>query len=157
MTDEAALRPLDRLAGRWVTEVTHPALPGIVVHGTVMIEWLEGRQFLILRSRNDHPDFPDAVSIIGFTGADRVGAHDDESAPKASRLCMHYFDSRGVFRVYEANIDADTWRLWRDAPGFSQRFEGRFADGGDTVVGLWRLCEDDANWKDDLRITYRRQ
>src|SRR5438132_10394219 len=78
-TTEPALQPLNPLVGSWVTEATPPAIPGVVVHGTASIEWLEGRHFLILRSRNDHPDFPDAISILGFTDADRVGAHTDES------------------------------------------------------------------------------
>lgn len=70
---------------------------------------------------------------------------------------MHYFDSRGVFRVYESSVDAKAWRLWRDAPGFSQRFAGTFADDGDTIVGRWELSRDDAHWDDDLQIVYRRQ
>jgi hypothetical protein len=69
---------------------------------------------------------------------------------------MHYFDSRGIFRVYELNVDAEAWRLWRNAPGFSQRFTGSFADSGDTIAGRWQLCEDDVNWNDDLQIVYRR-
>jgi hypothetical protein len=156
-TTEPALQPLKRLVGSWIREATHPALPGVIVHGTVAIDWLEGQRFLILRSRNDHPDFPDAISIIGFTDADRVGAHADESAASGgSRLCMHYFDSRGIFRVYEVNVDDEAWRLSRDAHGFSQRFTGSFADSGDTIVG-WQLCRDDAHWDDDLQIIYRRQ
>jgi hypothetical protein len=155
-TTESALQPLNRLVGRWSTEATHPALPGVVVQGTVSIEWLEGERFLILRSRNDHPDFPDAISILGFTDVDRVGPDaDDPTASNRSRLCMHYFDSRGVFRVYEASVD--TQALWRDAPGFSQRFAGSFADSGDTIVGRWQLSRDDSHWDDDLHIVYRRQ
>jgi hypothetical protein len=157
-TTEPALQPLNRLAGSWVTEATHRAVPNVVVHGTASIEWLEGQRFLILRSRNDHPDFPDAVSIIGFTDADRIGVHTDESAAgSGSRLCMQYFDSRGVFRVYEVNVDVEAWRIRRDAAGFSQRFAGSFADNGDTIVGRWQLCRDDAHWEDDPQIIYRRQ
>lgn len=37
-----------------------------------------------------------------------------------SQLCMHYFDSRGVFRVYDVAVDDEGWRLWRDSPGFSR-------------------------------------
>jgi len=70
---------------------------------------------------------------------------------------MHYFDSRGVFRVYDASIDDESWRFWRAAPGFSQRFTGTFADGGDTVVGRSQVCQDDVHWADDLQITYRRR
>jgi hypothetical protein len=72
-TTEAALQPLNRLVGSWSTEATHPARPGVVVHGTASIELLETQHFLIVRSRNDHPDFPDAISILGFTDVDRVG------------------------------------------------------------------------------------
>ena len=69
---------------------------------------------------------------------------------------MHYFDSRGVFRVYEVAVDDETWRLWRDTPGFSQRFTGTFADDGDTIAGRWQLSRDDIHWDEDLEITYRR-
>jgi hypothetical protein len=55
------------------------------------------------------------------------------------------------------DTDAEAWRIWRDAPGFSQRFTGSFADNGDTIVGRWQLCRDDARWDDDLQIVYRRQ
>ena len=63
---------------------------------------------------------------------------------------------RGGRRVYAASIDDGAWRIWRDSPGFSQRFVGTFADEGDTVAGVWQLCTDDKTWQDDLKITYRR-
>ena len=157
MTSDPALRPLAHLVGTWTTEATHPAVPGVVVHGTAIIEWLEGERFLILRSRTDHAAFPDAVSIIGFTEFDRIDHPTlDPAIADKPRLRMHYFDSRGVFRVYEVRIDDESWELWRDAPGFSQRFTGRFADGGDTIVGRWQLSRDALHWVDDLEITYRR-
>src|SRR5262249_34827667 len=106
-----------------------------------------------------HPDFPDALSIIGVTERDRIdnAPGTDPAAAGKPQLRMHYFDSRGVFRVYEVNIDDESWRLWRDAPGFSQRFTGTFADGGDTIVGRWQLRRDNLHWDDDLQITYRRR
>lgn len=153
---QAALGPLHRLVGQWTTEATHPAMPGVVVHGTVSIEWLEGEQFLIHRSRCEHADFPDSISIIGFTGQDRAtGDTEKKRAAASSPLSMHYFDSRGVFRVYDVVIDDATWRISRDAPGFSQRFTGTVADGGNTILGRWQLRED-TQWNDDLEITYRR-
>lgn len=69
---------------------------------------------------------------------------------------MHYFDSRGVHRIYEASISDDSWKLWRDAPDFSQRFTGTFQDDGNTIVGVGQLSRDGATWDDDLQITYRR-
>lgn len=154
---ELTLQPLDRLVGRWSSESTHPSLPDVVVPGTLTAEWLEGRRFLILRTRNEHPDFPDAISIIGFSDKDRAGELPAAVTEQPTELSMHYFDSRGVCRVYGALIDADTWRLWRHAPELSQTFVGEFADDGDTVLGLWRMCRDGANWSDDLRVVYRRQ
>jgi hypothetical protein len=155
---EPRLEPLNRLVGRWTTESTHPMVPGIVVHGTATIEWLEGERFLMQRAHMDHPDFPNSTAIIGFTDRDRVDHATGGAAPAGERpLSMHYYDSRGVFRAMQASIDDESWRIWRNDPGFSQRFTGTFADGGDTIVGRWQLCEDDVHWNDDLQITYRRR
>jgi hypothetical protein len=159
MTTEPALQRLNRLVGNWTTEATHPASPGLVVHGTADMTWLEGERFLIHRARTDHPQFPDSISIVGIMDRDRA-----EDAPTTGsklaaepRLCMHYFDSRGVFRVYDMGIEDGVWRIWRNAPGFFQRFTGTFARDGDTIDGRWELREDDLNWKSDLEITYRRR
>ena len=148
------LEPLHHLVGTWTTEATHPALPHVVVRGTAVVEWLEGERFLIHRASNEHPDFPDSISIIGFTDHDRVG--NAAASSSEQKLTMHYYDSRGVFRIYDAAMDDVSWRLERLASGFAQRFVGTFADGFRTIVGVWQLCEDDVDWNDDLRITYRR-
>jgi hypothetical protein len=142
MTDHISEPPehLARLVGSWTTEATHVLMPGVVVHGAAEFEWLEGERFMIHRARNEHPDFPDSISIIGDTDG----------------LRMHYFDSRGVHRIYETRVTENAWEMSRDAPQFSQRFEGKFENGGGTIVGLWKLSEDDATFKDDLHITYRR-
>ena len=95
MTSDPSRSGLHRLVGTWPTEATHPALPGVVVHGTVTAEWLEGERFLIHRGRTDHADFPDAISILGFTDQDRVddGAHTVSAPGTTAKLTMHYFDS----------------------------------------------------------------
>ena len=101
MKPDSRSDPLGRLVGTWTTEATHPAMPGVVVHGTAVIEWLEGERFLTHRARTDHPDFPASLSVIGHMGHDRVGGADGAVTADAdeSQLRMHYFDSRGVFRV----------------------------------------------------------
>jgi hypothetical protein len=130
-----------RLVGRWATEATHPAFPGTVVSGQATFEWLEDQRFLIQRSHYDHPEIPDAIALIGIIDG---------------KLSMHYFDPRGVHRVFAVDITADTWRFWNDAPGFSQRFAGTFTHGGLTITGQSQLSRDGTNWEDDLAITYRR-
>jgi hypothetical protein len=140
-TPNPKLAPFDALVGEWTTEATHPAYPSTVVRGHAAFEWLEGEQFLIQRSRADHPDFPDSIAIIGAS---------------TEGLSMYYFDSRGVHRVYEVSLSEGVLRFWRDAPGFSQRFTGTFDDDGNTISGLAELSRDGSSWNDDLEITYRR-
>jgi hypothetical protein len=130
-----------RLAGTWATEATHPALPGTVVTGQATFEWLEGQRLLIWRSHYDHPEIPDAIAVTAIIDG---------------KPSMHYFDPRGVHRVFAASITAGTWRFWNDAPGFSQRFTGVLSDGGDTITGQGQLSRDGSSWEDDLSITYRR-
>lgn len=154
--------PLRRLVGTWTTEATHPALPGVVVHGTAVIEWLEGERFLLVRARTDHPGVPDSLAVVGRMDHDRAGGAGDASGAAADRagaapLRMQYFDSRGVFRVYEVSVSDAEWRWWRHAPGFSQRFTGAISADGNTIEGRSELCEDDVHWADDLRVTYRRR
>ena len=112
-----------------------------MVRGRSTFEWLEGKRFLIQRSVTDHPEFPDAMAVFGVT---------------AEQLSMHYFDSRGVYRVYAVSLSEGIWRFARDAPGFSQRFTGTFSDDGNTITGLSTLSHDGSTWEDDLAITYRR-
>ena len=138
------LHDLDRLIGDWTLEATHPAFPDLVVPGRSSFEWVDGERFMVQRSTADHPDFPNSISVIGAM------SDDDE------RLSLHYYDSRGVHRVYSLEMSEDVMRIARDHPGFSQRFEGRLTDGGDTLAGTWQLSRDDETWDDDLEITYRR-
>jgi hypothetical protein len=151
---EPSLQGLNALVGEWDTEATHPMLPATVVHGHSLFEWLEGEKFLIVRARLDHPDFPDSISIIGNTGIDRVGESGGEA--RTDGLRMHYYDSRGVHRIYEVSVSEKAWEFSRDAPGFSQRFTGTFEEEGNRISGLSKLSLDDATWEDDLQITYRR-
>ena len=69
-------------------------------------------------------------------------------------LAQHYFDSRGVARVYAMTITDEAWTLVREHPGFSQRFFGTFSDDGRTIEGRWEKRLDDANWELDFPMTY---
>src|SRR5947208_16904963 len=67
-----------------------------------------------------------------------------------------YSDDRGVCRVYEMSIGDGEWRLWREGEPFSQRFIGRFEDGGDTIVGRGEMAEDGTNYSTDFDLIDRR-
>jgi hypothetical protein len=138
---DPALAPFDSLIGTWATEATHPMFDG-VVPGSVTFEWLEGGHFVVQRSHNEHELFPDAISVIG--------------APESGEgLVMEYFDSRGVRRTYGVSLDDGVLRIWRDDPTFAQRFSATPARDG--FEGLWQVAETPGDWRDDLRVTYRRR
>ena len=137
-----ALTPLSVLVGEWDTVGTHPFLPD-TLHGHTSIEWLEGGAFLAMHSEVNEPGVPSAIAIFG-------------SDDVLETYFMLYFDERGVSRKYEMTLSDHIWKLWRNAPHFSQRFTGTFADNGDTIVGVWELSEDDSTWKRDLELTYSR-
>ena len=143
MSVESGLEEWQRFIGSWETEGAHPMLPGEAIRGTSTFEWLDGRRFVIWRSQYEHPKIPDAITLIGVTDG---------------QLSMHYFDERGVYRVYAASLDQGTWRYWRDAPApdLSQRFSGTFSDGGNTITGRGELSKDGSTWEDDLALDYRR-
>src|SRR5438067_7713486 len=140
-----------RLVGRWITEATHPGLPGAVIRGSSEIEWLAGRRFLIYRSSYDHPDIPDSISIVGDTDG----------------LQMHYFDSRGVHRTLALTVTKTGWEVLmdRNAPAgsfaspdapFSQRMTYTFDDEDRVMSGKGELSYDDLTWQADRQITYLR-
>ena len=135
------LESFEALIGTWETAATHPEFDG-VVRGSTTFEWLEGRRFLIQRSRNDHELFPDAISVIG--------------APEHGEgLVMEYFDSRGVRRTYRISLDESMLRIWRDDTAFAQRFSAQLDDSA--FDGLWQLARTPGDWQDDLAVTYRRR
>ena len=112
-------------------------------HAETSFEWLEGAQFLIQRWRVDHPAAPDGIAIIG-------AGETDES------YRQHYFDSRGVARVYEMTLADGVWKLWRVAPDFSQRFTGIFNPAADMISGTWEGSRDGSTWEHDFDLTYTR-
>jgi hypothetical protein len=140
----SALERLDALVGEWVTEAGPPGGPQWPGEGRLSFQWLEGRTFLIERWNVDLPEAPDGIAIIG--------AGDE---PETFR--QHYFDSRGVHRIYEMTLEDGVWKLWRDSPDpFPQRFTGTFSDDGQTITGRWEKAEDGSIWTTDFDLKHRR-
>jgi hypothetical protein len=137
---DPALDPFDAVVGTWNTEATHPLFDE-VVPGRTAIEWLEGGRFLVLRSHNDHDMFPDAIWVIG--------------APESGGgLAAEYFDSRGLRRTYGASLEGGVLRFWREGVEFDQRFSATL--GRDEFEGHWQMAETRGDWREDLKVTYRR-
>ena len=141
-----ALEQLGAFVGEWTTEITsmsfHPD-PSAVVQGHTSFQWSEGEAFLLQRSEVPNTEFPRSIAIIGPDDA-------------AGTYSMLYFDSRGVSRIYRMTFSGGIWTLWRDFPGFSQRFNGSFSDDHNTITAYWEKSSDGSNWERDFDITYKR-
>jgi hypothetical protein len=131
-----ALENLGRLVGKWQVELAFPSDPSNKIHVQVAFDWLEDGAFVI-----EH--FSTSTWIIG----------PDDSNDTYSVL---YHDDRGVSRIYLMNLDNATWKLWRNSPGFSQRFEGKFSADSDTITARWEKSFDGSTWEHDFDLTYQR-
>jgi hypothetical protein len=133
------------LVGEWVMEISHPSYPAHPIPGRATFEWLGGDHFLVQRWNVDHPDFPDGIAVIGID-------------PSTGACLQHYFDSRGVARIYGMDLENGVWTLWRDAsaPDFSQRFTGTFNDAGDVITAFWEIAHDHATYERDFDLTFRK-
>lgn len=138
-----ALDQLAVLVGEWKTTGTHPMVPGVTFHGRTSFEWIEGGAFLIMHSEIDEPQIPSGVAVFGSDDATK-------------EFFMLYFDERGVSRKYDFSLRDRTWKWWRDAPSFSQRFTCTISDDGRTMVGKGEMRKDGAKWEGDLSLTYTR-
>jgi hypothetical protein len=138
---DPALESLNALVGEWSVEGNHPLDPSVTVRGTTTFEWLDGGTFLVQRWSIDVPEFPNGIAIIG-------------KDPATDALAQHYFDSRGVARVYGMSLGDGVWKLWRDGSDFSQRFSGSVSDDGTTIGGTWEKSNDGSSWEHDFDLTY---
>jgi hypothetical protein len=138
-----ALKPLERLVGSWDVEIVFPTDSPGIVHGRVSFAELEGGTFLVMRSEVDEKGPPNSVSVIGR----------DDSGDTYSML---YADERGVSRTYEMSFENGAWKLWRNAPDFSQRFSASFDESGNVMTAQWEKSTDGNTWEHDFDLTYRR-
>lgn len=49
------------------------------------------------------------------------------------------------------------WKLRRDSPGFSQRFEGHFSADQNTITAHWDKSTDGSHWEHDFDVEYTRK
>jgi hypothetical protein len=135
---------LQRFIGEWELSADFPGAEDL--RGKVVFEWLYDGPLVIERSEAPDPA-PNSVAVI---------------APNADGgYLQHYFDSRGVVRVYAMTFDGETWTLSRTTPDFSplnfhQRYVALFSADGTTIDGAWETSDDGVNWQRDFVLTYQR-
>lgn len=133
------------LVGEWTEQVLVPDIPA----GRVVFEPVLDGRYLVQRSDIPQAEFPDSIAIITYD-------------PEADAYRQHYFDSRGIVRVYKMDLRDGVWTLLRDEPDFTplhflQRFEGRFSADGNTIEARWETSEDGGTtWNLDFPLRYTR-
>jgi hypothetical protein len=142
---------LDRLEvflGEWRLEApAFPLPPELAGSARTTFEWTLDGAFLLQQAFVPVPEAPNGLCVIGLDAGDGYR--------------QHYFDSRGIARLYAMTFDGREWTLERHAPDFSpldfhQRWLGTFSADGNTVEGRWETSPDGRDWELDFELTYRR-
>jgi hypothetical protein len=154
MSGPATKRPdaLERLIGTWDFETSSEGR--FLGRGWTSFKWIEGGAFVLQRA-DDEPDpatSEDWATHSPMPVTAVIGADDTTDA-----LVQLYSDARGVFRIYRMSLTDEAWTVWRDAPGFNQRFMGRLEDDGTTIRGQWEASEDGSTWTTDFEMVYRKR
>ena len=139
---DAAMARLEAFIGEWVMAARFPDGNGGT--GRAVFEWTLERRFLVCRT--EVPGAPDALMVMGY---------DQGRAP----YCQHYFDSRGVARIYAMDLSGGIWTLLRDSADFTpldfaQRFTGTFSADGRRIDGRWESARDGSAWELDFHLIY---
>jgi hypothetical protein len=145
-TFNPSLKTLERFVGDWDMEISNTSFlphPSDTAEGHVSFEWVEDGAFLLMRMGEKLSRAPAAVWLIGR----------DEASPGYQVL---YYDSRQVSRVYQMSFSDGLWKMRRESPGFSQRYEGQIGDDGNTIRARWEKSTDGSHWEHDFDLTYRR-
>lgn len=134
------------LVGQWDMELSNAAfLPdrSATVKGEISVEWLEDEAFLIMRMGGGQSTSPGAIWLFSR----------DESS---SDYKVSYYDDRHVSRIYEMSFFDNMWKIWREFPGFSQRYEGKISTDANTISGHWDKSTEGQEWGHDFDVTYTR-
>ena len=129
------MKRLEPLIGEWTVTSSLGD-----VRAVATFEWTLGEAFVLQRSQIDLPEAPDALCVI---------------APAGDDFTQHYFDSRGVVRIYAMTVDGTTGTLERDGEDFAQRYVGEFS--GDRIEGRWEIKQPgEADFRLDFELSYDR-
>lgn len=143
---------LEPLIGEWSLAMVMPGqkapepLPDLGAR--VTFEWMGDKAFVLERWTVPLPEAPDGLAVIGW----------DEGR---GTFLQHYFDTRGVARVYEMSFDDRVWKLERTKDDFSpfdfsQRFSGTVSHDGRRIDGTWEIAHDHTTWEKDFDLIYTR-
>ena len=105
-TRKDALRRLDAFVGEWRLGIGN-AIPRSDDGGARSVfEWMFDGQFLVQRTEIPDPNAPNGFCIVAYH-------------PGTDGYAQHYFDSRGVVRLYGMTFQDGVWTLLREKPAWT--------------------------------------
>ena len=148
MADGTRNEALAPLIGEWRLTMLLSGIDLPDVDARVTFEWMGDRAFVLQRWTVPLPEAPDGLAVIGW----------DEGR---GTFLQHYFDERGVARVYEMGFEDGVWTLERTKPdfsdfNFSQRSIGRFSEDGNRIDCVLEISHDHETWEKDFDLVYTR-
>lgn len=146
-TRKEMMNRLDFFIGTWTVEIIHPHLRPAPIVGETRFEWLDD-SYVIQHTQIEQPEFPNSTIIYDWNAS-------------TDHYVQHYFDSRGVTRLYEMSFETGVWKLWREKPDFSpldffQRFNGQIDGTGNVIESSWEQSENGITWEHDFRLTFKK-
>jgi hypothetical protein len=146
------LTVLQALLGEWSM---HPVIDGQpAALGRTTFAWSADGAFVVQHADAEPTEIevPAEWQANSPFPTDAIIGLDDDSG----EFTMLYADARAVHRVYRMTLADGTWTVWRETPGFWQRYIGRFSADGATITGGWQSSADGSNWRPDFELSYRR-
>jgi hypothetical protein len=148
MADGTRNEALTPLIGEWRLTMLLSGIDLPDVDARVTFEWMGDKAFVLQRWTVPLPEAPDGLAVIGW----------DEGR---GTFLQHYFDERGVARVYEMGFEDGVWTLERTKPdfsdfNFSQRSTGRFSEDGNRIDCVLEIAHDHETWEKDFDLVYTR-
>jgi hypothetical protein len=149
---------LEIFLGEWAMEARFPGEPGGPANdprpagnGPVVrsvFEWILDGRYLSQRTEIPVPEAPDSLAIVA-------------AGPEPGRYTQHYYDTRGVTRLYAMTLAGGVWTLVRESEDFSaldfaQRFTGTFSADGNRIDGAWEKALPGSAWELDFELNFVR-
>ena len=152
MSHQAHNDKFEGLIGEWslamVPAGEEPPDPLPDVGARASFAWMGDRAFVVQRWAVPVEGAPGGLAIIGWN-------------EERGRCLQHYFDDRGVARVYETDVVDGAWTLSRTEPDlmplhFAQRFTGHISADGQRIDGAWEIRHQGEDWRKDFDLIYSR-
>jgi len=96
-----------------------------------------------------------AAAGIQLLGRDDSGCCPIRRNPADKRTAAPSLGRRELSVTRTRRLEDGVLRIWRDHPGFEQRFSATLAD--DVYEGVFQLAEKPGEWMDDMKVVYRRR